>query len=623
MIFCSSTSKKVNVVKRSFKEFFTCSLLIVMLHANAQVGIGTTKPDSSAALDITDTARGLLIPRMTVNQRNAIHHPAEGLMVYQTDSTKGFWYFTDSVWTYMTPPNNGGKESIVLSGDITNSQAQARIAADYGPNTQRIQIAYCSNLTSVDLSMVSNATEIYIALDPVLQTVNLSGLVTVESYFTLLACPALTSINLASLKQLYQGTSSPAFNMTSCGLKNLAFPALAYIAGDFTIASNDSLLSVSFPSLVSHVGSLAHFNIDQNNSLTTLSLPVLSKASLLDFSNDPQLTNLSAPSLTTIDGVNFNTDSSIATISFSSLVTSSNGLDFNLNSHLSSISLPALQTINGNPANQGGLYVSSNNSLATLSAPAVKTATGIQVQDCNLLSSVSFNSLTDVNTFALQNTSLTSVALPALTNAQSLVISNNSLITTISLPSLATAGTVNLYSSGTGITLPLLNTATTLSIQGNSITNVSCPALSNITGTITLLGTSLTTISLSALTAAGSIQIGEQFQTQPNTTLTSISFPSLTSLTDSSGFFAITYCSNLASVDISSLTTFNNLSFSVYYDKLPSAQINALLSKFVNISPPITGKMFSLNQLVAAPPTGQGIIDKATLVARPNTVNTD
>ena len=62
------------------------------------VGIGTNAPNPSAALDITDTSRGILIPRMTMNQRNAIQNPAEGLMVYQTDSTKGYWYWDGIFW---------------------------------------------------------------------------------------------------------------------------------------------------------------------------------------------------------------------------------------------------------------------------------------------------------------------------------------------------------------------------------------------------------------------------------------------------------------------------------------------------------------------------------------------
>ena len=51
----------------------------------AQVGIGTTSPNTNAALDITSTTQGFLPPRMTQVQMNAIAAPAEGLMVYCSD----------------------------------------------------------------------------------------------------------------------------------------------------------------------------------------------------------------------------------------------------------------------------------------------------------------------------------------------------------------------------------------------------------------------------------------------------------------------------------------------------------------------------------------------------------
>lgn len=65
------------------KLFYVPSLLLLLgLSANAQVGIGTTTPNASAALDITSTTQGLLPPRMTQAQRNAIATPVQGLMVY-------------------------------------------------------------------------------------------------------------------------------------------------------------------------------------------------------------------------------------------------------------------------------------------------------------------------------------------------------------------------------------------------------------------------------------------------------------------------------------------------------------------------------------------------------------
>ena len=48
----------------------------------AQIGIGTSSPNPSAKLEISSTTQGLLPPRMTAAQRNAISTPVAGLMVW-------------------------------------------------------------------------------------------------------------------------------------------------------------------------------------------------------------------------------------------------------------------------------------------------------------------------------------------------------------------------------------------------------------------------------------------------------------------------------------------------------------------------------------------------------------
>ena len=68
----------------------TCAL-------NAQVGIGTASPNASAALDVTSSTGGLLIPRITSANRPV--NPATGLMIYQTDSAAGFYYYNGTAWT--------------------------------------------------------------------------------------------------------------------------------------------------------------------------------------------------------------------------------------------------------------------------------------------------------------------------------------------------------------------------------------------------------------------------------------------------------------------------------------------------------------------------------------------
>ncbi|MCC3160253.1 tail fiber domain-containing protein [Hymenobacter sp. 15J16-1T3B] len=52
------------------------------------VGVGTTTPHASAALEVSSTAKGLLPPRMTQAQRDAIASPAAGLTIYNTDAGK-------------------------------------------------------------------------------------------------------------------------------------------------------------------------------------------------------------------------------------------------------------------------------------------------------------------------------------------------------------------------------------------------------------------------------------------------------------------------------------------------------------------------------------------------------
>lgn len=59
----------------------------VLLPAYGQrIGVGTNVPHASALLEINSTTLGLLPPRMTAAQRNTIATPANGLIVFDTDS---------------------------------------------------------------------------------------------------------------------------------------------------------------------------------------------------------------------------------------------------------------------------------------------------------------------------------------------------------------------------------------------------------------------------------------------------------------------------------------------------------------------------------------------------------
>ena len=73
-------------------------LLNICDSQSLSVNTDGTSADTSAILDVKSTTKGVLIPRVTSIQKNAINLPAVGLLVYQTDSTKGFWFFDGSNW---------------------------------------------------------------------------------------------------------------------------------------------------------------------------------------------------------------------------------------------------------------------------------------------------------------------------------------------------------------------------------------------------------------------------------------------------------------------------------------------------------------------------------------------
>jgi hypothetical protein len=85
--------------------------LLSLSNIFAQVGIGTENPAPSAMLEISSTNnnKGVLIPRISATQKDAILSPAQGLLIYQTTAPIGFYYFMGSSWNLM-----------LIQTDITN-----------------------------------------------------------------------------------------------------------------------------------------------------------------------------------------------------------------------------------------------------------------------------------------------------------------------------------------------------------------------------------------------------------------------------------------------------------------------------------------------------------------------
>jgi len=76
------------------------------------VVIQTAVCQTPAILDLQSTDQGVLIPRMTTAQKNAIATPPQSLMVYDI-TTKSFWYFEDTVWNELG--SNDGPAGLINS----------------------------------------------------------------------------------------------------------------------------------------------------------------------------------------------------------------------------------------------------------------------------------------------------------------------------------------------------------------------------------------------------------------------------------------------------------------------------------------------------------------------------
>lgn len=99
--------------RAAFPALLCFFLLISVLTGSAQsVGVGTNTPDASAVLDVSGTHGGLLIPRLTLAQRDAISSPANGLMVFVTTDNSFYCY-------------NGSWKKLSAAGEVWQLQGNA------------------------------------------------------------------------------------------------------------------------------------------------------------------------------------------------------------------------------------------------------------------------------------------------------------------------------------------------------------------------------------------------------------------------------------------------------------------------------------------------------------------
>jgi hypothetical protein len=158
--------------------FSACFMLLICSGVFSQnVGIGTNTPAASAALDITGTNKGLLLPRISLKSeidKTTIPTPAPALLVYNTNNnlpdSAGFYYWNGSKWLKVLTNTAaggdlGGKYPNPLVSKLNGIALPAGIPTDndygktlrYDPFTQsyelRPPVEFNENLSVHDLSL--------------------------------------------------------------------------------------------------------------------------------------------------------------------------------------------------------------------------------------------------------------------------------------------------------------------------------------------------------------------------------------------------------------------------------------------------------------------------------------
>ena len=103
---------------------------------------------------------------MTKTQRDAIVSPVEGLMIYQTNSLPGFYYYNGSAWAAVSPKG--------VNKSLSNLTAPTAVNVDLLPQTDK----------SVDLGSASKSwKDIYLDSSIYCGGIRFAGKTISNSYF--------------------------------------------------------------------------------------------------------------------------------------------------------------------------------------------------------------------------------------------------------------------------------------------------------------------------------------------------------------------------------------------------------------------------------------------------------
>lgn len=116
------------------KNIFLILFILTFEISFSQIGIGTLTPDISSVLDITSSTQGILLPRITSSERDAIPTAAKGLLVYNSDDLAFNTYDTnwnDLSTTYESVSSNLAITTASITAILVDGMVIAPKAGTY------------------------------------------------------------------------------------------------------------------------------------------------------------------------------------------------------------------------------------------------------------------------------------------------------------------------------------------------------------------------------------------------------------------------------------------------------------------------------------------------------------
>ncbi|MEM6297076.1 MAG: hypothetical protein AAF740_00130 [Bacteroidota bacterium] len=150
-------------MKKNFLLIVFLTLITSLTAVQAQVGFGTLTPEPSAQVDITSTDKGFLVPRMTSSERLLVAAPADGLLVYDTDQQKFYYYnATDAVWLTLNPwdyQQDQTPGNLASTSDVRLDIIDGKVVIIGDPATNQTDVDINGNLdVALDTDISGNAS---------------------------------------------------------------------------------------------------------------------------------------------------------------------------------------------------------------------------------------------------------------------------------------------------------------------------------------------------------------------------------------------------------------------------------------------------------------------------------